>query len=241
MRTHRFYTPCDLQQNQSLILPKEASHHCIQVLRYQVGAELTLFNGDGFNYLAKIQSIENKQCQVDILAKEDPGNESPLSIHLYQGIAKGDKMDLIIQKSVELGVTEITPIFTERSNVKLDQKRLAKKLTHWQNVAISASEQCGRASIAKLHPAITLKKMHELNSTVCLILDPRASVSIRQLTSTKELSLFIGPEGGLSTAEINQLTQLGATAVTIGPRILRTETAGLTSIAILQSHFGDLG
>lgn len=240
MRSHRFYTPIELQINQSLVLPKEASHHCVQVLRYHVDAELTLFNGDGFDYIARIEAIDNKQCRVKILSKNNPQNESPLSIHLFQGVAKGDKMDLIIQKSVELGVTDITPIFTVRSNVKLDAKRLSKKHLHWQKIAISASEQCGRAIIAQVHNPLSLKQLTQLSSELTLILDPQAKTKIQTLPTCKSVSLVIGPEGGLSVEEVERLNQLGAKAVNIGPRILRTETAGLTSIAILQSQFGDL-
>jgi len=130
MRSHRFYSAITLAVADILELPKEASHHCIQVLRYKIGAQLTLFNGDGFDYIAQIKSIEGKRCQVEIIEKTVPQNESPLKIHLFQGVARGEKMDLIIQKSTELGVTQVTPVFTERCNVKLDEKRLNKKQTH---------------------------------------------------------------------------------------------------------------
>ena len=244
MRSHRFYSDINLTQGHSFELPKEASHHCIQVLRYKVGAKLTLFNGDGFDYVAQIKTIEGKRCQVEIIDKIAPQNESPLKIHLFQGIARGEKMDLIIQKSVELGVTQITPIFAERCNVKLDEKRLNKKQTHWQAVALSACEQSGRSFVPKINPAINIKlikQLLEINlETISFYLEPTASKHLHCYDSLKDVSLFIGPEGGLSGNDIQTLESAKVNGVKLGPRILRTETAGLACIAILQSHFGDI-
>jgi 16S rRNA (uracil1498-N3)-methyltransferase len=244
MRSHRFFSDIELTQGHSFELPKAASHHCVQVLRYKVGAELTLFNGDGFDYIAQITTIDGKRCWVEITSKVDPLNESPLSIHLYQGIARGEKMDLIIQKSVELGVTQITPIFTERCNVKLDQKRLNKKQLHWQGVSVSACEQSGRSIVPQVNPAVNIKLVKALldkePESTLIYLEPTASKQIHSYHSLKHISLFIGPEGGLSEHDIQILETANVEGVKLGPRILRTETAGLTSIAVLQSHFGDL-
>jgi 16S rRNA (uracil1498-N3)-methyltransferase len=262
MRSHRFYTQLKLSQGDSFELPKEAAHHCIQVLRYKVGAELVLFNGDGFDYIAKISAIEVKKCQVIVLEQCAPENESPLHIHLYQGIARGEKMDLIIQKSVELGVSQITPVFTERCNVKLDPKRLAKKQKHWQAVAVSASEQSGRSLIATINPAINIKQLmsekqlSEKNkpkqlaaseNTQSLYLEPTATQRLQDIHFAEQnnneplsVALFIGPEGGFSDSDLHILQNNGVDGVKLGPRILRTETAGLACIAILQSHFGDV-
>ena len=238
MRSHRFYTPIELNENSSVDLPSEAAHHCAQVLRYRVGDQLVLFNGDGFDYLATVEQIEKKRCQVKLSNRIDPQNESPLNIHLFQGIARGDKMDLIIQKAVELGVREFTPLFTERCNVKLDGKRLDKKLQHWNKTIISACEQSGRAIIPKLHQPIPLNKLKEIQN-VSVYLEPAANKTFRDLHIQQSLQLMIGPEGGFSEKDINHLNAIQCEGVVVGPRILRTETAGLSAISILQSYFGD--
>jgi len=239
MRSHRFYTPIELKRNSSIDLPSEAAHHCAQVLRYRVGDELVLFNGDGFDYLATVEQIEKKHCQAKISSRIDPQNESPLKIHLFQGIARSDKMDLIIQKAVELGVTEITPLFTERCNVKLDGKRLDKKLQHWHKTVISACEQSGRAVIPKIHQPISINKLAAYQ-TISVYLEPTAIKGFCDLNIQQSLQLMIGPEGGFSEKDINHLNAIQCEGVVIGPRILRTETAGLSAISILQSYFGDI-
>ncbi|TQV74146.1 16S rRNA (uracil(1498)-N(3))-methyltransferase [Aliikangiella marina] len=240
MRIHRFYAPITLAVRNELPLPKEASHHCIQVLRYSVGDSLILFNGDGFDYIAEITAIEKKSCAVTITEKINLENESPINIHLFQGIARGDKMDLIIQKSVELGVKYFTPIFTERSNVKLDNKRQEKKLVHWQNIAISACEQSGRAIVPKINPPVQIKNLPGDENTLHLILEPTATSRITDLPKTKNIAVYIGPEGGFSPSDLDKLKSIGALGIRLGPRVLRTETAGLATIAILQTTFGDL-
>jgi len=239
MRNHRFFASIYLAVNSSTFLPADAAHHCAHVLRYKVGDYLTLFNGDGFDYLATINLIEKKQCQVKITKKISLNNESPLKINLIQGIARGDKMDLIIQKAIELGVSEITPFFTERCNVKLDGKRLEKKLSHWKKIIISACEQSGRAIIPKLNEAIQIMKLADMENT-SIYLEPKAKQTFPDLKFDNSINLFIGPEGGFSEKDLTQLVNCGAKGIKLGPRILRTETAGLSAISILQSQFGDL-
>ena len=239
MRTHRFYTAIDLAENTSVDLPSEAAHHCTHVLRCKVGDKLTVFNGDGVDYLATIALIEKKRCQIKISNNIDPQNESPLKIHLIQGIARGDKMDLIIQKVVELGVSEITPLFTDRCNVKLDGKRLDKKLLHWNKIVISACEQSGRAIIPKLHHPISINQIAK-NDSCSVYLQPTAAKNFVDLVINQSVTLLIGPEGGFSDSDLRHLDLAGCEAVKIGPRILRTETTGLSAISILQSLFGDL-
>lgn len=240
MRNHRFYTPQILSDGLELELPAEVAHHCIQVLRYPIGSELVLFNGDGCDYPAKISAIHKKRCSVTICGQQPLTNESPLEIHLYQGVARGDKMDFIIQKAVELGVSRITPLFTERCNVKLDEKRLQSKLEHWQKVAISASEQSGRARLTEILSPLALKGFTPVDQRPIFYLEPTASQSIDKLTLENSVCLMIGPEGGFSQQDLATLEQIGAQGLRLGPRILRTETAGLTCIAIMQSRFGDL-
>lgn len=240
MRSHRFYADISLTPGATIDLPSDAAHHCSQVLRYQVSDPLTVFNGDGFDYQAVIKSINKKTCQIEILQKLSLSNESPLSVHLIQGIARGDKMDFIIQKAVELGVHEITPLFTERCNVKLDAKRLAKKMQHWQKVIISACEQSGRAKLPVLNQPINIENLQLSNTATSIMLEPTASECISSLPINLSVNLLIGPEGGFSERDLSSANQLNIQSVRMGPRILRTETAGLSALAILQSRLGDL-
>ncbi|PHS17588.1 MAG: 16S rRNA (uracil(1498)-N(3))-methyltransferase [Kangiella sp.] len=239
MRTHRFYTDMILSENTSIELPAEAAHHCAQVLRYKVGDNLTVFNGDGFDYFSAIESIAKKKCTIKILNKIRLNNESNLEIHLLQAIARGDKMDFVFQKAVELGVTEITPVSTERSNVKLDEKRLEKKMSHWNKTIISACEQSGRAVIPKLNLLINIEEVQ--NSEIqSIYLEPNSKRCFTHISDGSSIRLLIGPEGGLSEKDIKQLELKEFVGIKMGPRILRTETAGLSAISILQNLKGDL-
>lgn len=242
MRNHRFYSPLPIEAKQHITLSKEVSHHCINVLRYKKGDTLTLFDGDGHDYLGKIVAIENKLCTVAINNKTRPENESPLKIHLTQGIARGEKMDLIIQKAVELGVHKFTPLFSERCNVKLDKKRLSKKLEHWQAVATSACEQSGRATIPTINTPVNIQSFKLEENTNAFFLEPTAQEKIHdiKIRNCNQITLFIGPEGGFSRQEQQLLSKQSVKGIQLGPRILRTETAGLACIAILQALFGDL-
>ncbi len=239
MRTHRFYTDIPLSEKTSVELPSDAAHHCAQVLRYKVGDNLSVFNGDGFDYFSEIESIAKKQCTIKILSKENPNNESNLKIHLLQAIARGDKMDFIFQKAVELGVIEITPVSTERSNVKLDEKRLEKKMSHWNKTIISACEQSGRAVIPKLNLLIRIEEV-QISEVQSIYLEPNSKKHFTHISDSSSIRLLIGPEGGLSEKDIKQLELKGFIGIKMGPRILRTETAGLAAISILQSHLGDI-
>ena len=219
MRSHRFYADISLTPGATIDLPSDAAHHCSQVLRYQVSDPLTVFNGDGFDYQAVIKSINKKTCQIEIMQKLSLCNESPLSVHLIQGIARGDKMDFIIQKAVESGVHEITPLFTERCNVKLDAKRLAKKMQHWQKVIISACEQSGRAKLPVLNQPINIENLQLSNTATSIMLEPTASESISSLPINLSVNLLIGPEGGFSERDLSSANQLNIQSVRMGPRI----------------------
>lgn len=222
-------------------LPDEAANHVGRVLRMQVGASLKLFNGDGFDYAATITEVTKKAVRVAISGKQDNPVESPLRIHLGQGISRGDRMDFAIQKAVELGVTEITPLFTERCGVKLDAERLAKRTEQWQKIAISACEQSGRSVVPTVHTAVSLQQwLASPTKALRLTLDPRAAATIKTLTPASDIQLVIGPEGGFTDTEVSQTAAAGFTGITLGPRILRTETAALTAISALQLQFGDL-
>ena len=241
MRIHRFFVDSELLLDEEFDLPKQAAHHCVQVLRYALGSQLRLFNGDGYDYHCEITSLQGKKATVKVLQKIELENESPLRIHLYQCVAKGDKMDLVIQKAVELGASEITPVFSERSNVKLDLKRLTKKQEHWQNIAISALEQSGRAVKVEINPAIKLNSLPLPLTSTMFYLEPESNRSLSNMSlESNQAALIIGPEGGFSDNDLAHLESIGAKGIKLGPRILRTETAGLVCIAIIQSHFGDI-
>ena len=242
MRVPRIYEPGPLSSHALLDLSEDGANHIGRVLRMQAGQELVLFDGRGGQYPATIQAVGKKQVTVQ-LAELDPVEvESPLAIHFGQVISRGDKMEFTIQKSVELGVTVITPLFSERCGVKLNGERLDKKLEQWQKIAISACEQCGRNRIPEIRPAMELAAwLAEPTEELKLNLHPRAPYSINTLPEPSHgIRLLIGPEGGLSAAEIEQAREHGFADMLLGPRVLRTETAGLTAITALQCRFGDL-
>lgn len=241
MRTIRLYQPGPLTPGQSVALCEDAANHAGKVLRMQAGEVLELFNGDGNNYTALIAEVGKKQLLVDIQSVSDNPIESPLKLHLGQGISRGDRMDFAIQKAVELGVSEITPLFTERCGVKLDAERLEKKREQWQKIVISACEQSGRSIVPPVHTPVTLEKwLGQADNCLKLTLDPWTSATIKQLSPTDRLRLVIGPEGGFSDREVAATTLAGFQPVRLGPRVLRTETAALTAIAALQLQLGDL-
>ena len=242
MRVPRIYEPGPLSSHALLDLSEDGANHIGRVLRMQAGQELVLFDGRGGQYPATIQAVGKKQVTVQ-LAELDPVEvESPLAIHFGQVISRGDKMEFTIQKSVELGVTVITPLFSERCGVKLNGERLDKKLEQWQKIAISACEQCGRNRIPEIRPALELAAwLAEPTEELKLNLHPRAPYSINTLPEPSHgIRLLIGPEGGLSAAEIELAREQGFADMLLGPRVLRTETAGLTAITALQCRFGDL-
>jgi 16S rRNA (uracil1498-N3)-methyltransferase len=239
----RIFHSGSIKLHDALLLDDDAANHVGRVLRMKVGQPLIIFNGDGYDYSAEIIDVTKKSVQVAITKAAAVNNESPLAIHLAQGISRGDKMDFTIQKSVELGVTDITPIFTERCGVKLSGERLAKKHQQWQKIAISACEQSGRAVIPKIHEPLQLGEfLQQESGQLKLNLHPRASTSVKGLTCPEQgVRFIIGPEGGLSDQEIELTQNSGYTDILLGPRVLRTETAALTLISMLQMQFGDLG
>lgn len=245
MRVPRIYEPQPLSIHAQLDLNEDAANHVGRVLRLNVGDQIWLFNGEGDNqYLATIVQSTKKSVQVDIVEHQETANESPLKIHLGQAISRGDRMDFVIQKSVELGVDAITPLFSERCGVKLSGERLDKKRQQWQKIAIAACEQSGRNQVPMIHQPIALNDwINQQDDAVKLTLHPRASYRINTLPEpkVKAIRLLIGPEGGFTDDEVNLSEQAGFIETLLGPRILRTETAALTAITALQCRFGDLG
>ena len=242
MHIPRIHIPSQLETGKTISLDKSAASHIGRVLRMKQGDALPLFNGGGGEYQASITSVEKHNVTVSIEQFTDKGCESPIRISLIQGISRGERMDYTIQKAVELGVYEIIPVFTQRGVVQLKGDRLLKKERHWQAVAISACEQCGRNLIPFVHTPITLKNWlakDKLHPTA-LVLDPLATQNIRQACSgDTPITLLAGPEGGLSEEEMEISNEAGFTGIQLGPRVLRTETAALAAIAALQTLYGD--
>jgi 16S rRNA (uracil1498-N3)-methyltransferase len=244
MRTIRIHVELPLAIGQELELPPQAGEHVTRVLRLTAGAPITLFNGDGNDYPTVIQSVGKRDVIVRVEAGQPVPNESPLPLTLAQGVARGEKMDLIVQKATELGVARIVPLVTERSEVKLDANRAEKRLAHWQAVVASACEQSGRARVPEVLPAVPLEHwLRQLpqDGALRLALLPEGSSRPGELQfSVAGGVLVVGPEGGLGQRDTAALTDAGFIGLRLGPRILRTETAGLAALAALQALHGDI-
>jgi len=223
-------------------LPEAPAHHLLRVLRLRPGAEVHLFDGSGLEYPAEILSTSGRnECRVRLGASSRPPVESALEVSLFQAICRGDRMDWCIQKATELGVARIVPIVTERTEVRLDPARAEKRCRHWQQVAIAAAEQSGRVRVPPVDPPLAIADV-AAGDDLGLFLDPRAESGLADLAAPSggRCALIIGPEGGLSPAETQHLQGQGFQALRMGPRVLRTETAGPVAIALLQARFGDL-
>ena len=245
MRLIRAYVDAPLAVGDRIALPADAAAHLVRVLRLEAGAACTLFNGDGRDCDGRIVVASKREVLVEIIGTHEVHNESPLRVTLLQGIARGEKMDLIVQKATELGVQAIVPMISERSEVKLDAERAQKRHAHWRGVAIAACEQSGRTRIPELTaPEPLLSAIAAVASDALkLTLHPEGQRAVANLSidHTTGLVLAIGPEGGWSPRDRQVLQGAGFIGLRLGPRILRTETAGLAAIAALQSRFGDLG
>lgn len=245
MRNPRIYQASALNVDQQITLTDDAFGHVIRVLRFSEGDEITLFNGEGNEYQAQLTNISKKSACAQIINEIIKDIESPLNIHLGQGISRGDRMDFTLQKSVELGVNTITPIFTERCGVKLTGERLAKKQQQWQKIVISACEQSGRCYVPQVLTPISIEQwLRQQTDAIKLNLHPKAQHSIMTLPIKQQekirIRLLIGPEGGLTEQEIVDARQANFHDILLGPRVLRTETAALAAISALQCRFGDL-
>lgn len=242
MRIPRIFTGQVLQAESTFDLEPGPSQHLSRALRMQVGDSLILFDGRGGEYPATLSAVGKKQVRVATGALDSREVESPLSIHLGVAISRGDRMDWVVQKATELGVTAITPLLTERTEVKLKGDRAEKKINHWQQVATSACEQSGRNRIPQLAPLTLLQSW--LGTTAAdrkLVLHHRAINQTHSETIPTSVALLIGPEGGLSDEEIQLAETAGYQSLQLGPRILRTETAPLAAVTLLQSRWGDMG
>ena len=242
MALPRLFTNRPLVVAASLELDATAAHHAARVLRMQVGARVMLFNGDGCEYPAVISHIDKRRVVVEITERIAVDRESPLAIVLGLGISRGDRMDFAVQKATELGVSMIVPLTTEHSGVNLRGDRAGKKQLHWQQVAVSACEQSGRNLIPEIGAPTPLAQwIDTVDSERALVLDPTASKPLAALPTPRSIALLVGPEGGLSTAEVALASGGGFEALALGPRTLRTETAPAAAIAVCQFLWGDLG
>jgi 16S rRNA (uracil1498-N3)-methyltransferase len=212
----RVYTPDHCALDTFLLLSNEASQHILKVLRHQIGDVITLFNGQGGEYTALITDIQKKNAVVKLTEFFDISREAPCFIHLFHGMARGEKMDWIIQKATELGVQEFTPLKTEKCQVKLTGERAEKRLEHWQRIIVHSSEQCGRNQLMKLHPIVECKTAMEQRGYYPIICEPRWPDTLPTTPINTPMALFIGGESGFS------------------PRILRTETAAIVAVTRLQ-------
>lgn len=245
MRVIRCHVEAPLNSGDELALPEATLNHLVRVLRLRAGDRCVLFNGDGSDYDAELLSADKRGAIARIGAARMLDNESPLRLALIQGIARGEKMDLILQKATELGVSALVPVNAERTEVKLDAQRAEKRLAHWRSVIESACEQSGRARLPTLSaPAALADAANAVaEAPLKLILDPEGEHSLGTLSAVTatSIAIAIGPEGGWSPRDLSTLHGAGFTGLRLGPRILRTETAGLAAIAALQSRFGDMG
>ncbi len=242
MKSRRAYIDGDLSVGSELKIEAELAHYLQRVLRMRSGQVVELFNGDGFNYLAEITTIGRKSLKINITERTPGLSPSPLEITLVQALSRGERLDYSLQKATELGVAAIDLVETERVELRLDPTRLSRRMRHWQQVIISACEQCGRSELPQLSAPVSLAQyLNSLNLKTSIFLDPEAEQGFSSLTRPQSpVDIIIGPEGGFSESEKQQMQAQGVIGLALGPRVLRTETAGPAAIAIVQQLFGDL-
>lgn len=242
MRVPRLFIDMPLTTGEVINLPRDKAHHISHVLRMRIGDAIKLINDSGDEYQSKIIEISKKSAQIEIGESIQITNESPLIINLCLAVARGQHMDFSIQKAVELGVKNIIPVISEFSNVKIQDDRVSNKLAHWQNIIISATEQCGRSYLTQIQKPVPLAEWLSVEaSKIRLILHPESQQSMPNINlSDDELTLMIGPEGGFSDAEVEHAQENGCEPISLGPRILRTETAVVCAVSNAQQLWGDL-
>jgi 16S rRNA (uracil1498-N3)-methyltransferase len=245
---HKFFVDKDNIAGSKAFITDEDVKHLYKVLRLDVGDKISINDCHGSEYLGEISEINKKQVAVDLLEKLTINNESPVNIYLYQGLPKSSKMDLIVQKATELGVKEVTPVITERVVVKSELGEF-KKVDRWNRIALEACKQCKRTLLPKINTPIEFEELLDKLKAMDLIVVPYENedgYGIKNLIAKtnreiKELAVIIGPEGGFEQSEIDRFKDIGAHIVTLGPRILRTETAGFVCVSLLMYELGDMG
>lgn len=238
MRLSRFFidAPLSLGQHE---LPEAQAHYIGRVLRHAVGDAVQLFDGSGQEYRGELIEVGKKSVRVELTEQFNGLGESPLRVHLGQGLSRGERMDWAIQKATELGTAEITPIVSERCEVRLKDERADKRMSHWRQVAISACEQCGRSVLPQINPPQLLADwLKEVEAELKLVLHPVAE-PLQSHAKPGTLAFLIGPEGGLSESEVLRATDSGFHPARLGPRVLRTETAPVVALAVAQQLWGD--
>jgi 16S rRNA (uracil1498-N3)-methyltransferase len=244
VRIPRVFTEQRLALGQEVALSSSASQHLAKVLRMQAGERVALFNGGDGEYVGPIISASKSAVSIHLDEFLQRDVESPLQITLLQGVSRGERMDYTIQKAVELGVTAIRPLFTERTVVRLKGERLEKRMAHWRAVIVSACEQCGRCVVPELLPALEFSRYLDQRvaneKITSLLLNPVGATPLSELRGTDQIELLIGPEGGLNDQEISESIDAGFASVLLGPRVLRTETAGVVALSVLQATMGDI-
>ena len=242
MRLNRVYCATPLTPAERVTLRGNAAGHISRVLRLRLGEQLTLFDGTGGEHSARIESAGGSTVTVTLLEHITVERESPLTLTLAQGISRGERMDWVVQKATELGVTRIVPLLTERSVVRLDEKQARKKKEHWSGVCLAACEQCGRNRLPQLEDPQELSAFLAADpGPTKLLLSPQGEPRLPALPKdAPAVTVLIGPEGGLAPAEQQAALAAGFIPVRLGPRVLRTETAAVAALAVIQREFGDL-
>ena len=241
MRIHRVFTGQPLEPGDTVALAEDAAHYLSRVLRVTTGQQVVVFNGDGFDYSAEINRLDRGALGVLVQSRLPARPEPPLQIRLVQAVSRGERMDLTLQKATELGVTEVQPLFSARTEVRLKGEKLLRRMEHWRKVVVSACEQSGRARLPLVHVPVDLEEWVQSpplsRRLVCL---PGADRSLAGMGVQSAVEVLVGPEGGFDDYELELLAGQGVIAVGLGPRVLRTETAGAVAITILQAVAGDL-
>ncbi len=236
--TNRLYVPEALESGCSVILSKEQCHHLLNVLRLAVGDEIQCFDGSGSQFTAKIVGADRKKCKLSISTETTMDTPIPKALHLGISWLKGSSMDLVVQKTTELGVTDLWPIQAERSNVKMNAARIESRLKHWHKIAIHATEQSERLFIPKIHEPVTTQQFLKKNQGVNTIILHPNSPALNGQMKHQELALMIGPEGGWTKEELVLAEDCGAKIRGLGSKILRAETAPLAAIASVNQIWG---
>ena len=240
VRAPRFYVEGRLREGSTCALPEESAHHAVRVLRLRSGDEVTLFDGRGGEYAARIAAIERTRVAIDVLGHRAVEREARLRIVLVQGVSSGERMDFTIRKAVELGVAEVHPVLAATSMARPKGERAAARHEHWQRVAIAACEQCGRNQIPKIMPLVALSDYRSEGTGLKLLLSPLSEASLSKIANKGETFVVAaGPEAGFNAGEEAALVEAGFVPVRLGPRVLRTETAALAALAALNALRGD--
>jgi len=243
MRHNRVYVEVPLAAGSRARIEGSAANHVLRVLRLAPGDPLTVFDGRGGEHAARIGGLDRSGVTIEVGEHRPVERESPLEVTLAQGVSRGERMDLVVQKATELGVRCIVPVLTERTVVRFDAKQSGARLRHWQGVAVAACEQCGRNTLPRIAAPVALPELlrETDDDSLRLVLTPGGDASIGDLASGPgSVTLLIGPEGGLSQDERRAAIQAGYRPLRLGPRVLRTETAAIAALAALQMRLGDL-